>query len=173
LSDASKSPLAAASLFNLCNNLAVFFKDSHKRMRVWTERCHSLHQRLQSIGETRRWSKEVSLVKIFGSTEGPCKSNALYVDVLMALYDILNDEKSTPDIKVKAETMKNTLLNFSTIYIYIRIFSITGPLSRYLQSKSMDLITAQNLVDGALEHLKKVQRNMEWIKLSAVICFLG
>ncbi|CAI6362566.1 unnamed protein product [Macrosiphum euphorbiae] len=174
LSDASKSPLAAASLFNLCNSLAVFFKDSHKRMRVWTERCHSLHHRLQSIGETRWWSKEVALVKIFGSTEGPCKSNALYVDVLMALYDIqgdiLNDEKSTPDIRVKAETMKNTLLNFSTIltaYIYIRIFSITGPLSRYLQSKSMDLITAQNLVDGALEHLKKVQRNMEWIKLSA------
>ncbi|XP_025207424.1 uncharacterized protein LOC112603181 [Melanaphis sacchari] len=124
LSDASKSPLAAASLFNLCNSLAVFFKDSHKRMRVWTERCHNLHQRLQSIGETRWWSKEVALVKIFGSTEGPCKSNAL-------------------------------------------IFSITGPLSRYLQSKSMDLITAQNLVDGALEHLKKVQRNMEWIKLSA------
>lgn len=91
-------------------------------MRVWTERCHSLHQRLQSIGETRWWSKEVALVKIFGSTEGPCKSNALYVDVLMALYDILNDEKSTPDIRVKAETMKNTLLNFSTIltaYIYI------------------------------------------------------
>ncbi|CAI6365017.1 unnamed protein product [Macrosiphum euphorbiae] len=78
--------------------------------------------------------------------------------------------KSTPDIRGKAETMKNTLLNFSTIltaYTYIRIFSITGPLSTYLQSKSMDLITAKNLVDGALEHLKKVSRNMEWIKLSA------
>jgi len=91
-------------------------------MRVWTEQCHSLNQRLQSIGETRWWSKEVALIKIFGSTEGPYKSNALYVDVLMALYDILNDEKSTPDIRVKAETMTNTLLNFSTIltaYIYI------------------------------------------------------
>ncbi|KAL4135492.1 hypothetical protein QTP88_007098 [Uroleucon formosanum] len=170
LLDASKLPLAAASLFDLCNSLAVFFKDSHKRMRVWTERCHSLNQRLQSIGETRWWSKEVALIKIFGSTEGPSKSNALYVDVLMALYDIINDEKSTPDTRVKAETMKNALLNFSTIltaYIYLRIFSITGPLSRYLQSKSMDLITAQNLVDGALEQLEKVQRNMEWIKLSA------
>jgi len=31
----------------------------------------------------------------------------------------------------------------------------------------MDSITAQNLVVGALEHLKKVQRNMEWIKFSA------
>lgn len=74
----------------------------------------------------------------------------------MALNDVIHDEKTTPDIRVKAESMKNTLLSFSTIltaYIYIQIFSITGPLSRYLQTKSMDLIKAQDLVDGALEHL--------------------
>jgi len=45
LLDASKSQLAAASLFNLCNSLAVFFKDSHKRMIVWIERCNSLQCR--------------------------------------------------------------------------------------------------------------------------------
>lgn len=31
----------------------------------------------------------------------------------------------------------------------------------------MCLIKAQDLVDGALEQLEKVQRNIEWIKLSA------
>jgi hypothetical protein len=71
--------------------------------------------------------------------------------------------------------MKNMLLHFSTIltayiyiyiYTYIRIFSITGSLSRYLQTKSMDLIKAQDLVGEVLEQLEKVQRNIEWIKLS-------
>lgn len=51
--------------------------------------------------------------------------------------------------------------------MYIRKFSITGPLLRYLQTKSMDLIKAQDLIDGALENLEKVQRNIEWIKLYA------
>jgi hypothetical protein len=54
--------------------------------------------------------------------EGAFNSNALYIDVLMALYDIINDEKTTTDIRINSETMKNTLFNFCTIltsYMYI------------------------------------------------------
>jgi hypothetical protein len=61
--------------------------------------------------------------------------------------------------------MRTTLLKYSTIvtaFIYIRIFSITAPLSKYLQTKEMDLLKSQELVDTALEKLIKIQR----VKLS-------
>jgi len=36
MSDASKSPLPAAALFTLLNSLAIFFKESYKRMEYFT-----------------------------------------------------------------------------------------------------------------------------------------
>lgn len=41
LSDVTKSPLSAASLFCLLNRLAVFFRDSYQRMAVWDKNLSS------------------------------------------------------------------------------------------------------------------------------------
>lgn len=51
MSDASKSPLSASTLFTLLNSLEIFFKELYKRMEYFTRRCTSSH-RLQSIGGT-------------------------------------------------------------------------------------------------------------------------
>lgn len=169
ISDASKSPLPAATLFTLLNNLAIFFKESYKRMEYFTQRCTS-NRRLQSIGETRWWGKEIALNRIFGNMNDPSKG--LYLEVILALSDVINSDNFKPDIKVKADNMRTSLLKYSTIltaFIYIRIFSITGPLSKYLQTKEMDLLKSQELVDTALEKLIQIQRDMDGVKLSGDI----
>lgn len=166
MSDASKSPLPAAALFTLLNSLAIFFKESYKRMEYFTKRCTS-NRRLQSIGETRWWGKEIALNRIFGKINDPSKG--MYIEVILALSDVINSDNFKPDIKVKADHMRTSLLKYSTIltaFIYIRIFSITGPLSKYLQTKEMDLLKSQELVDTALEKLIEIQRDMDGVKLS-------
>lgn len=54
-----------------------------------------------------------------------------------------------------------------TAFIFINIFKILGPLSRYLQNKCMNLIKAQDLVNGALKDLKLIQRNFIRLKPDA------
>lgn len=46
----------------------------------------------------------------------------------------------------------------------MHIFEIVGPLSRYLQTKGIDLIKSQELVDGSLQQMKKLQRNIQSVK---------
>lgn len=102
LSDVTKSPLSAASLFCLLNRLAVFFRDSYQRMAVWDKNLSSniRHKRLKMIGETRWWAKEEALRKVFGSSDSD--QNALYVEVLVSLCDIEDTTKYSPDIRSKA-----------------------------------------------------------------------
>lgn len=57
------------------------------------------------------------------------------------------------------------------MFIYIRIFSITGPLSKYLQTKEMDPLKSQELVDTALEKLIQIQRDMNGVKSMIVLLF--
>ncbi|VVC25595.1 Ribonuclease H-like domain [Cinara cedri] len=44
---------------------------------------------------------------------------------------------------------------------YMKIFQITGPLSRYLQSSKLDLLKCQQMVTSALESLKNNQSSMK------------
>lgn len=54
ISDVTKTPISAATMFSLMNSLAVFFKESHKRMNVWmTNNQDNKNKRLQTIGDTR------------------------------------------------------------------------------------------------------------------------
>jgi hypothetical protein len=66
--DSTKSHLKAAALFVTLNDLANFFKESYKRMKVWVNTVgENNKKRLQSIGNTRWWSKELALKHLFGS----------------------------------------------------------------------------------------------------------
>jgi hypothetical protein len=50
--------------------------------------------------------------------------------------------------------------------LHICLFSITGSLSRYLQKSGLDLLKFQQTVEGTLEQIKKLQRDMEYIKMT-------
>lgn len=45
--------------------------------------------------------------------------------------------------------------------MFMKIFSIIGPLPKYLQTSGLDLLKCQQMVKGTLEQIKKVQRDME------------
>jgi len=121
-------------------------------------------RRVATIGNTRWWSKEKALDRIFGD------NGALYIALIITLNTIKLSESFNSDIKVKARNFKESLLQYKTnltAFIFINIFKILGPLSRYLQTKGMNLIKAQELVNCALTQLKQTQRHFGDVKLEA------
>ncbi|KAL4103469.1 hypothetical protein QTP88_018845 [Uroleucon formosanum] len=64
LSDITLKVLQSITLFGILNGCAVFIRESHIRMDVWT--TMNSRKRVCTIGETRWLSKDASLTKIFG-----------------------------------------------------------------------------------------------------------
>lgn len=164
LSDVTKTPINAASLFSLLNTLAVFFRESYLRMAVWDKNLSSdiRHKRLKTISKTRWWAKEEAIKKIFGTLDND--NNSLYIEVLVSLYDIETSTKYSPEIRTRAKQLKESLLKYSTLltdFLYLRIFKITSPLSKYLQTAGMDIHKSQQMVNGAIHQLKLISRDDE------------
>jgi len=164
LIDSTKSALPAVKLFSLLNEVAAFFKESYKRMNVWKNTVgENIKKKLVSIGMTRWWSKEKSLQTIFGEDN-------LFVQLIISLDTIQSSHDFNPEIKAKARNLKEAFMSYElilTALIYIKIFKIVGPLSRYLQTSGIDLIKSQELVNKALHNLKQIQRGMKDVKSEA------
>lgn len=164
LIDSTKAALPAVKLFSLLNEVAVFFKESYKRMNVWKNTIgENIKKKLVSIGLKRWWSKEKSLQTIFGEDN-------LYVQLIISLDTIQSSPDFNPEIKAKARNLKEAFMSYElilTALIYIKIFKIVGPLSRYLQTSGIDLIKFQELVNKALHNLKQIQRGMKDVKSEA------
>lgn len=160
--DIMKSHIKAAGLFTLLNSLAVFFKDSHKRMDIWREMSNDPQKRsLQTIGETRWWAKEVALNKVFGNFGD---TNAcLYIDVLQSLFIISNNPNFNGDTRGTAKNLLDGLVKYENILlsqVFLKIFAVTGPLSRYLQTKGLNLLICNSMVENSIQEIKSMQRNM-------------
>lgn len=70
-------------------------------------------------------------------------------------------------VRAKAKTYIETLLRYEVILaaqIFLRIFQHTSPLSKYLQTHEMDLLTAQRLVEGAEDSLKNMSGILRELK---------
>jgi len=90
----------------------------------------------------------------------------MYIKVILSLSNIINIDNFKPDTKVNVDHMRTSLLKYSiilTAFIYIRIFNITGRLSKYLQTNEMDLLKSQ-LVDTALKKLIQIKRDRDGVK---------
>ncbi|KAL4089590.1 hypothetical protein QTP88_024603 [Uroleucon formosanum] len=165
--DATKNPVQVASFFTLLNSCAVFFKESYLRMNIWNEVSktnsdNSRNKRLQTIGETRWSSKQTVVERIFGTFGDP--KSSMYTDLIIAFTKVVQGEKFKPDIRAKANNYLDLLLKYETIltaHIFMNVFSITGPLSRYLQTSGLDLLKCQQMVKSALSQIVKYQRDME------------
>jgi hypothetical protein len=165
--DATKNPVKVASFFTLLNSCAVFFKESYLRMDIWNEVSktnsdNSRNKRLQTIGETRWSSKQTAVERIFGTFGDP--KSSMYIDLIIAFTKVVQGEKFKPDIRAKANNYLDLLLKYETIltaHIFMNVFSITGPLSRYLQTSGLDLLKCQQMVKSALSQIVKYQRDME------------
>ncbi|XP_064088556.1 uncharacterized protein LOC135202969 [Macrobrachium nipponense] len=161
LAETTGAVIASTSLFKLLNGIAVFIRESYKRMIIWVnENESSRHQSLSPIGETRWWAKDNASRKIFGNFGKP--DNALYTDVLLTVAIIQKHENMKSDVRSKAKAYTESLLKYETILtaqIFLRIFEQTNPLSKYLQTK--------RIVATTKESLDKINRDFGGIKVVA------
>ena len=104
MGDVTGCVLQATSLFSLINETTVFIKASYKRMKKWEAEMaknplsSATTKRLQAIGDTRWWSKDKSLNRVFGSFGKP--HECLYVEVLLTLVAIAHDSNVDSTLKV-------------------------------------------------------------------------
>uniref|UniRef100_A0A6P7FLD5 Uncharacterized protein LOC114330583 n=1 Tax=Diabrotica virgifera virgifera TaxID=50390 RepID=A0A6P7FLD5_DIAVI len=97
-------------------------------------------------------------------------NKALYVDLIDILNTIENSQKIKPDARATAANYKAQLLKYENIligHIFLKLFSITGPLSRYIQTTGLDLLKCNFMVNDSILSLKKMQRNFPDIEASA------
>jgi hypothetical protein len=160
--EATSISTASVSLFGLLKSCAIFLRDSHKRMDVW--RSVTTDSRvLNLIGQTRWWTKDVALKKVFGIFNDP--SGSLFIIIVKVLLsvsssneDFNSDTRSTAAALLKSLVKNETIL---TEQLYLKIFNHTTSLSKYLQTEGMYVLQAQYMVDLTVEVLKKESRNFK------------
>ncbi|KAI4884376.1 hypothetical protein NFI96_000286 [Prochilodus magdalenae] len=143
--------------------------ESHQRMNIWEKESHSKrHRPIAPIGETRWWAKHIALKKMFGSFGKP--QDCLYVDVLCTLSAIQEQKTVKGNVRTKARGYKDGLLRHETILtaqLFMRIFKQTTPLSKYLQTGGMDILSAHRMVISTHEALKQMARDFKAVKDAA------
>lgn len=89
---------------------------------------------------------------------------------MLTLEAIENWEKEKPAVRAKARGFKECLLKHETVLtaqIFLRVFEQTTPLSKYLQSKGMDNLSAHRMVTTTQESLKSIARDFTTVKAAA------
>lgn len=171
LTDTTGVVVPSTSLFLLLNDVAVFIRESYKRMLLWeTVSEDRRHRRLAPIGATRWLAKDEALRKVFGSFGKP--GSGLYIDLVITLTKIQEDESMPALAKAKARGYVEALLRHETILtaeIFLRIFEETTPLSKYLQSTGMDLLTAQGFVAKTEDRLITFSRDFDGVQRAAKV----
>lgn len=139
-------------------------------MNIWKSISNNNHDRnkfLQIIGETKWTAKQTALNRIVGTYNK--FDDTLYTELIISLSKISNSESFKADILPKANCLLLSLMKYENILIlhmFIKIFSIPSSLSRYLQTSGLDLLKCQQMVEETLEKIKKLQRDMDNIKLT-------
>ncbi|KAI2646688.1 Zinc finger MYM-type protein 1 [Labeo rohita] len=169
LSDTTQIVIESGSLFDLLNDTAVFIRESYQRVNIWEKESHDKrHRRIAPIGETRWWAKHDALNKISGSFGKP--QDSLYIDVLSTLTAIQELKTVKGNVRTKARGYKEGLLRYETILtaqLFLRIFELTSPLSKYLQTEGMDILSAHRRVMSTQDALKKMARDFQAVKAAA------
>ena len=98
------------------------------------------------------------------------------VDVLLTLTAIQHQKNIKPTARAKAKGFCESLLECETILtaqLFLRIFEETSPLSKYLQTSGMDILSAHRMVVRTQESLKDMARDFESVKNAAVVCLIN
>jgi hypothetical protein len=72
--------------------------------------------------------------------------------------------------RVKARGYFEGLLKYETMHpaqVFLRIFQVTSPVSKYLQTSGMDILSAHRMVVSTEEQLKETARHFEKVKAAA------
>ncbi|XP_025204003.1 uncharacterized protein LOC112600891 [Melanaphis sacchari] len=137
--DSSEYCVNAEFLFGLVQQSSTFLLDSYKRMKVWSELTKKTHT---SNDKLRR-------LNLIGATQ-------------------IISNHSTFDSKTKF-TARTLLQNWSkfdvimTAAIYLDIFSISSPISKFLQSPSLNYLTAFNMINNLHKEIRSRRDNADSI----------
>lgn len=119
-------------------------------------------------------SMRLRRLKHFSTTRWTSHDRAIIVihEKFKALIKTLNHLSSSPDsdrdTSSTATSLAITVSSFKFVVTMLftqKIFSITTPLSKYLQSKSLDFIQAVVLIDEVKENLINLRTDREFLKL--------
>jgi len=150
------------NLFGLLNRLSTFFADSYKRMNVWIETLKKSNtntgvkklRKLQKIGETRWWSREKALKWVFGGDD------CLFATVLSGLDFVSISNTFDPKTSSEAASLRDKLCDFNiilTAHLFLEIFKIVEPTSKYLQTSNLDMLAAWEMVENSKEMIGKIK----------------
>ena len=175
MGDTVSSCRKVENLFGLVQQCAVFLSQSYKRMDAWKNKVATMHghdklRRFSKIGETRWWSKDKALSSIF---ELPVKITTIeqsrFITFLTFLQSIIDRRaKFDPKTKFLARSLIDNWMKFDVIFtavLILDLFSITTPVSKYLQSISLDYLRAWKMVDTMLDQLKSKRNEQHFLKL--------
>lgn len=163
LADTTEVAISSGSLFSLMNDIAVFIRESYQRMNVWEQKSQDTrHRRLSTIGEMRWWAKDVALKRIFGSFGKP--DQALYIDILMTLSVFQGQANLKTAVRVRARGFLEALLKYETVLtaqLFLQIFVVTTPLSKYLQTSGLVILTTHRMVLTTQDAVKNMARDFK------------
>ena len=131
-------------------------------------------RRLNMIGTTRWWTKSGAIRKIFGPYhEEDAAEKGLFLDLVTTLSAICKEVKVSRETRDQSNDLPilSKLLLFETIitaFLFNRIFSITAPLSEYLQARNLDMLQAWRMVETDTERLKIISRDFQEIHQKAI-----
>jgi len=87
--------------------------------------------------------------------------------VVLTLSAIEEDDTMKSPVRVKARSYIEGLLRYETILtaqLFLKIFEYITPLSKYLQTKGMDIIKAHAMVVTTQDSLKAISRDFQSVK---------
>lgn len=122
--------------------------------------------RLQKIGQTRWWSRDVALNNIFDPLFTPNKEKHRFITVIKALLAVANSEDFDLGTKSEALNIINNLLKFETIltaYVFQSLFVLSSSASSCLQSKKLNYTQGYKLLHYLKAKLIEGVNNFEHI----------
>ena len=97
----------------------------------------------------RTVGQKTALTKVFGAYDEP--DNCLFAYIIVVMNKISASDKFTSDIRYRSRNLKDSLLKYETVvttHIFLKIFKYTTPLSKYLQTKGMNVVQMYKMVQS-------------------------
>jgi Domain of unknown function (DUF4371)/hAT family C-terminal dimerisation region len=157
LSDATKSQ-DIRNAFGIISECCSFFNSSAKRTTVLKNKIkeikpNSQSTKLKSLCETR-WVLRHEAVMLFKE----------FVEPVVAALEEVQNECSGTDSSKRANSLLHCICNFNfliSICVSSKLLSYTYNLSKYLQSKNIDLFNALNQVSDVISVFHSIRENVD------------
>ncbi|KAL4104264.1 hypothetical protein QTP88_019573 [Uroleucon formosanum] len=157
LSDATKSQ-DIRNAFGIINECCSFFNSSAKRTTVLQNKIkeikpNSQSTKLKSLCETR-WVLRHEAIMLFKE----------FIEPVVAALEEVQNECSGTDSSKRANSLLHCICNFNfliSICVSSKLLSYTYNLSKYLQSKNIDLFNALNQVSNVISVFRSIRENVD------------